>query len=151
MASEFEILVEGFHFDKWANNRWLQYLDEKGLGAPDREIFRHMLSAQDLWHERCLGVEVTKMPHVEVDEPTIQQLNARWLKLLMAHEDDPVFHFKRLDGEQQHQRLSRIARHVLDHGTYHRGELRGLCRARGHEDFPETGLYLFHTEFDLTD
>ncbi|MFX6823282.1 DinB family protein [Acinetobacter baumannii] len=51
--------------------------------------------------------------------------------------------FKRFNGEEVTSTVESIVLHVANHGTYHRGELRGLCRAAGWEDFPETDFFLW--------
>src|SRR5436190_8848301 len=143
--TEFELLIQGFEYDAWANRLWLKYLIDKKLGGPDQGIMEHILGAQDIWYRRCFGTSVTEFPKPELSFDTIGALNSEWTALLTDEEDnDPVIHYQRLDGTSHHQRVSRIAHHVIDHGVYHRGELRGLCRGRGDEDFPETGLMGFY-------
>lgn len=146
MTDTIEILIDGFDYDMWANRSWFAYLKEKGLDDPDMAIFAHMLGAQEIWSRRVEGVPPTSMPKFAPSEDKILELHKEWTSHLQSRSDDPLIHYKRFDGSPQHLRLSQIARHVIDHGTYHRGELRGLCRARNAEDFPETGLaayYLF--------
>lgn len=138
-----ERLVEDFEYDAWANRQWLQHLNSKALGDPDMGIFRHILAAQETWCQRCNGLMPEWPPAVETSEAAITDLNERWISLLKGRSDDPVIAYKRYTGEPQQLRMSQIARHVVDHGAYHRGELRGLCRARNEEDFPETGRVIY--------
>jgi uncharacterized damage-inducible protein DinB len=144
MSVDFELLAERFRHDAESNQVWLRYLTEKGIGEPDMSVFAHILSGQEAWYRRCMGFEVWEMPNVPATVEAIQDLQVRWQEVLSARSDDPLIHYHRLDRTPGHLRLSQIAFHVLDHGTYHRGELRGLCRARGDEDFPETGLSAFY-------
>ncbi len=145
MKQHFEVLSEGLEFDLWANRRWFGYLQSQGWPEPDRTIFQHVMAAQDVWQQRCFGGSPTAMPVFEPTEGKLVDLHEGWQKILVAREDDPLIHFHRITGEAGHLRLSQIIGHVIDHGTYHRGELRGLCRGRGLEDFPETGLAMYYS------
>lgn len=53
---------------------------------------------------------------------------------------------KQLEKKHSEHMLSEVAHHVFNHGTYHRGHLRGLADAAGFEDFPETDLIRFYRE-----
>ena len=136
--ADWAALSEGFRFDAWANALWLDYLNESAAGDPDRAILKHALSASTIWLSRIQGESLTAMPDVEGSHETISKLLGGWLEALSSHLDDPVIYFKRTTGEAMSRTVSEIAIHVVNHGTYHRGELRGLCRARGVDGFPET-------------
>ncbi len=144
MSERFQDLVDGFAFDLWANLRWEAYLRNGNAREPSRSIFRHLFVAQEVWNQRVLGNALTDWPQVEPTVERIQTLNQAWVEHLTHRQDDPIIHYHRFDGAPGHLHLSQIARHIVDHGTYHRGELRGLCRERGVEDFPETGLALYY-------
>jgi uncharacterized damage-inducible protein DinB len=151
MNPEFEILAQGFKYDLWANSKWWAYVEENGLGEPERQIFRHMLGAQDIWYQRCLGGAPTAFPEFEATAEKIVELHGQWMHVLQTRSDNPIIHYRSLDGTPYHMHVSKIARHVIDHGTYHRGELRGLCRGRDATDFPETGLAYFYLTPGLAD
>ena len=137
-------LRTGFEFDRWATTLWRECLDKKGAGDPDRAILGHILSAQKVWLTRCYGTSLDKMPEVDPTQEAIDSLNKGWLEALEQFRDDPIVAFRRTTGEAYQLPLSEIVLHVLNHGTYHRGELRGLCRSRDDNDFPETdrGRYM---------
>ena len=141
--AEREILVAGFRYDDWANQLWLESILRKGVGAPDRAIFSHILSAGKIWLLRCQGESPIKMPEVAVTAEEIESATFQWITLLSETPVDREIRYRRTTGEELQLSLREIVLHVLNHGTYHRGELRGLCRARGDEDFPETDRYSF--------
>src|SRR5258708_2743329 len=149
LIDQFEILREGFRYDLWANLRWLECIGAKG--EADRKIFQHIFAAQEVWLQRTGGVSLTSMPVFEPTEAKIRVLHEGWLKVFSENEDDPVYHFRSTTGIPGSQSLSRIARHVINHGTYHRGELRGLCFAREDAEFPETDLIGFYMETGMTE
>lgn len=150
MSGDFQILIDGFRYDLWANRLWMEFLDAKSVGDPDRSIFRHVLAAQEIWLRRCQGESPTAMPEPEISNSKMLELNRTWIELL-SDGDDPVIAYRTTNGEAHQQPVTRIARHVIDHGTYHRGELRGLCLARDEWKFPETGLMGYYRSHGLVE
>jgi len=138
---DWSALREGFDYDLWANRKWAACLEEAGNSEPDLAILGHILAAQRIWSLRCQGTSLPAMPVETVDDATMVELHDLWITHLADRDDDPVISFHRFNGDPGAQPLSLLARHVINHGTYHRGELRGLCRARGVESFPETDYY----------
>ncbi|MGV3616909.1 MAG: DinB family protein [Fimbriimonas sp.] len=143
LSVEMETLIEGLDYDRWANGEWFRSLEAKGWPEPDRSIFGHILAAQETMLMRIRGTAFSEAPKPEIDLETMDRLYASWKELLGNTEGDPEVVIRRPNGEVLPLRVSHMARHAMNHGTYHRGELRGLCRARGDEDFPETDLARF--------
>lgn len=146
-----ESLMEMLEYDLWANGRWLKYLQMKGLPEPDSGILRHVLAASEIWLRRCEGNSPNAMPTPELSERTMVALSADWRAVAAMMEGNPLVAYQRTNGQALETRFLDIARHVVNHGTYHRGELRGLCRARGEEGFPETDFvgWVFEREGSL--
>jgi uncharacterized damage-inducible protein DinB len=136
------ILKQFFVYDLWANMQWLQWLEEQGWPEPEKQVFAHILESQWVWHERLEGRPPSKMPQLEPTSSLAQELNDSWQEILRTRKPDEVIGFRRFSGEEATLRLGEIAHHVANHGTYHRGELRGLCRAKGQGQFPETDLMI---------
>lgn len=138
-----DLLIDGFDYDLWANRMWLEY-----LAAQDRGelwlAYDHLTAVLDLWLERTRGFAPTgPRPQPRTGE-TLETLHAGWVEAIYANRHDPVVPFRRFNGEAMEMPFSQIARHVVNHGTYHRGELRGICRGLNLTDFPDTDLLLFH-------
>ena len=144
----FDLILEQLDYDLWANLAWLSYLREKGFPEPDAAIFRHIVGSQWRWLNRSKGMAPTN-DDVSIDEPDLRNLNAQWKHLLTDRGEDPVMPYERPSGEVVRLRASQMARHILNHAVYHRGELRGLCRARNDSTFPETDLTKFFAEKGL--
>lgn len=145
-----EHLLEGFEFDRWANRLWFAAIEEKGWPEPDRAIFQHILAAQEAWLKRLSFISLREMPTPEVSLATIDRLTDAWCDALKVRDPQEIIAYRRYNGEELTLSIEHIARHVVDHGTYHRGELRGLCRSRGDDAFPETGFALYCTLFVMS-
>ena len=135
-------LPEWFDYDRWANRCWYHSLTANGRDQ-EWQIFRHLLSAQKVWLLRTLGEQPTQMPVIEDAAAELEDLHDRWHTTLFANRHNPVVHYHRLNGDPGVLAFDHIAQHVINHGSYHRGEIRGLYLARGCDDFPETDLILF--------
>lgn len=130
----------GMEYSKWANQQWLDCLVRTNAGEEDRQIFQHILASTKVWALRCHGISVTEMPKPELTHETINEVHKMWMDILDGRDLEEVIDYKRTTGEPFQMSISWIAQHVINHGTYHRGELRGLRRARGDDDFPDTDI-----------
>lgn len=130
------ILRENFGYDLYANQLWLPFV----LASPvteERAVFEHILAAQLVWAKRLEGVSLTAKPDVEISLEVLQSLHDQWVTAVDNFEYDHLISFQNTRGEPFSRTFGDIARHVANHGTYHRGHLRGLFGARG-VDFPES-------------
>lgn len=137
------ILKRQFDYDLWANQLWLEFLLKTETSESYRRIMGHILGAQLVWVSRIDGEFLTSIPSPSLEASTLEGLHERWITALSSRSADEVIEYKRLSGESVKSTVEEIGLHVVNHGTYHRGELRGLCRADGHEGFPETDRIRF--------
>lgn len=119
---------------------WVRWLERHPDRTTERELLSHILSAQKLWRLRLDGISLTQMDPVPATSESVEELRATWVAALADRDDIPEIAYRRMNGDAYVLGLDEIARHVVNHGTYHRGEIRGLCRASGCEDFPETDM-----------
>lgn len=143
-----DLLIEGIDYDLWANQRWLDVVRTANDDALN-SVFTHLIAVLVLWHLRVLGEAPSGPPTVEITPEFLELIHARWTEAIFANRHDPVIKFRRFDGEAMAMPFSRIVRHVVNHGSYHRGELRGICRNLGRADFPETDLLYYYRENPL--
>jgi len=132
-------------YDLWANQRWLTALAGfRDLGRAS-EILEHMLSAQRIWLER-IGVDIS---HGQTNVPlsaVFEGLYQHWKRIAEDANLDQVIVYKNSAGDEFRNSIGEIAYHVVNHGTYHRGQLRGLAESEGFTGFPDTDLILFLRE-----
>lgn len=140
-----QFIVAAFDYDRWANRQWLASLG--GFKDMERayQVLEHMLQAQQIWLTRCgavIGPQQRDMPLQEL----FDIMTRAWKELMETASADELITYRNLKGEEFTQPLAEIALHVINHGTYHRGQLRGLAEAQGFLNFPETDLILFLRE-----
>ena len=132
--------MDGFRYDAWANARWAPSVRQ--MGEPAAKVFQHVLNAQTIWYGRC--VEETPELPAATDE-ALAAMGEHWAELIRISDPTAFASYTRADGEMQFMMVEDIARHVINHGTYHRGQLRAMAEAAGVE-FPETDYIIYRRE-----
>ncbi len=135
-------LTDFWKYDLWANRLWIDAL----LKFPDpkapNEVMTHILWGQWLWLDRCnsffdLGLDLPAKP--EAPSSTLaEELNQLWISILDRVPSDKMLEYTNLAGQQISIRFADAAFHIANHGTYHRGHLRGMAEVQMVTDFPET-------------
>lgn len=133
---------EMFHYDRWANRRVCRAV--AGL-QPDREgaeraieLYSHVLRASDVWFARTHGdtgpIERLWEPFEAGRlEAETERTGEEWRAFLdeLPHDElGRTVGYRTSTGVEHRDALEAILRHVLNHGTHHRGQvvltLRGL-------------------------
>jgi uncharacterized damage-inducible protein DinB len=142
----------------WADRQLLEAL--RGLPSVDLErdtgtsfgsvlgTMAHILGAEQLWLSRLLGVPLRRLPALE-DFPSVALLAASfedfWPQLefyLASLADDQMgsaFSWTNSRGETHSAPLRQVLLHVVNHATYHRGQVVSQLRQLGHPA-PSTDL-----------
>ncbi len=138
-----------FNYDLWANQAWLTVLPQFPDPAPAKKVMVHMLYAQWVWLRRCVVATGTKInvpeEPLEPSEAAFQLFHQAWTTLLSNADPQTAITYSRSDGPQFQNTLQEISLQVLNHGTYHRGQLRALAESAA-IDFPETDLIRYLRE-----
>jgi uncharacterized damage-inducible protein DinB len=136
------LLVEGFGYDRWANGLWLEPVNQFGEEG-DWKVYGHILAASEVWVQRMDGISLTAMPLVPLQKESLDSLFQRWKTAIHAHEFSQEISYRNTRGDAFTRTFGDIVRHVLHHGTYHRGQLRESFGRRSLE-FPETDFLGFN-------
>lgn len=153
-----------YAFNRWANLRFLDALDvlsEEELGRDMGSSFPsvaatlvHMLGAEWIWLERWLGRSPTSFPDA-AGLSSVAAVRTRWdalwgeqmqfLDLLDDSDLSRALAYRNMAGHDFAQPLGELLRHVVNHGSYHRGQLATLLRQLGHAA-PATDLVLYYRD-----
>ena len=139
-----EMLRLGFEYDLWATMRWYnawRLMKNQEAASP---VLQHILTTQRTWLERC-GVPVDSIPRAAT-RISFEAASAAWLQLLANESLDKVIEYKDSRGRDHKRQLGEIAWHVMNHGTFHRGHMRGLAQAENFDEFADTDLIYFLDE-----
>jgi uncharacterized damage-inducible protein DinB len=149
-----ETLRELYDYNYWARNRQLKVCEaltseqfQRPMGnsfSSVRDTLAHLLVVEWLWHERWQGRPVTKQDTVEFageNFPSVGAISARWESVEQAVRDylrnlqdsdlaKPLT-YANLQGQEWTYPLWRVLLHVVNHQTYHRGQITTLLRQQG--------------------
>jgi uncharacterized damage-inducible protein DinB len=155
---------ELFEFNRWANQRMLDAVaalsveqftrDLKSSFPSVRDTLVHLVGADWIWLSRWLGTSPASMPG-DWDMSTLEAIRARWAQI--EHERTALL--ERLTPEALHSMLAyrtirgdpfanplwQLLRHVVNHSTYHRGQITTMLRQLGMPAV-STDLVLFYRE-----
>ena len=137
-------------YTTWANRRVLRAAaalkvedfkrDLGGSHGGVRGTLAHTLSAEWLWLERWKGVSPARLLD-EGEFPDVVALSERW-RAVNAHRDfwfrgldeaafaEPV-RYRSLEGKPHEVPLGQLVQHVVNHSSYHRGQVAVLLRQLG--------------------
>jgi uncharacterized damage-inducible protein DinB len=157
-----EELRELYDFNRWANRLLLasakeltpeQFGRDLGSSFPSvQATLAHILGAESVWLDRWRGLSPSGIP-AEFRSPDIESLQARWgvndaeqVRFLDGLSDAKLrtpIRFRSFAGVDYETPLWVLMRHVVNHGTYHRGQVATLLRQLGATP-PSTDLVLYY-------
>lgn len=155
---------ELYYYDHWANRRVRDacsaLTDEErrrdlGSSFPSvLETLQHIVAAEWIWLERWNGRSPPGAPP-DLSPVEWPALDRRWSELESAQQrfvsaltDDDlqrVIAYRNTRGDPFAAPLSELLRHVVNHSTYHRGQVATMLRQLG-ASVPATDLVLFYRE-----
>jgi uncharacterized damage-inducible protein DinB len=139
-----------YEYDSWANQRTLgscapltpeQFTRDLHSSFPSvRDTLAHIYGAEWLWLERWHERIPPSLPSA-ADFPDLQTLRARWLDhqrnldayiaSLTSAELERVIKYKNTRGTPFEGPIGPMLRHVVNHSTYHRGQIVTMLRQLG--------------------
>jgi uncharacterized damage-inducible protein DinB len=139
-----------FEFNSWANARTLQavdslpeeklYVDLKSSFGSIHGTLVHLVGAEDIWLQRLNGAD----PGIFMKKdnyPTYASVKSKWKEVetgwqkyiadLKEEELPRTLTFHNIRGELVTQKIWQSLQHLVNHSTYHRGQLTTLVRQSG--------------------
>ena len=158
-------LTTMLNFHYWARDRVLeaaahltpeQYTRDLGSSFRSiRDTLVHLLSADSNWLKRWRGTSPTSMLDPG-DYPDVATLRTAWtaqeteIRALLASMDDRsvmrAMDYKTLDGRPFTSAFWEMLHHVVNHGTYHRGQVQTMLRQLGASPARSVDLITYYRE-----
>ena len=134
-------------YTRWANEQMLEaaaalagndFTRDMGNSFPSiRDTLVHVMSAEWVWLSRLRGESPSAMP-AGWKEYDLTQVRAEWANVASALEKlaaglkegdlDHIVDYRMLSGQQGTSTIGQILRHVVNHSTYHRGQVTTMLR-----------------------
>jgi len=151
-----------FHY--WARDRMLdaveqltrdQFTRDLGSSFPSiRDTLVHMLGAERAWYSRWQGDSPTGLSPAEFQDPA--SIRSLWrehetrmrtfVEALDNHGLERVIAYKRPNGEPAASVMWHMLQHVVNHASYHRGQITTLLRQLGAAPPTSTDLVTYYRE-----
>jgi uncharacterized damage-inducible protein DinB len=149
-------------YSYWANNKIANLLKNVSPELIDKETpssfntikktIYHIWDAEVIWFTRIQGGQITTWPSESFTGNFNEALeafanNSKALSDFIQSKDraflDSLIHYKNLKGLEFAQPVEDILFHVVNHGSYHRGQIITMLHALGHSQVENTDLISF--------
>lgn len=148
MQSTVDLLRELYAYNQDANLKLIQFFQQHHFS--DDKVFRlfsHILNAHHIWLSRIeqqtalYGVwQIQETSHFEeVDKTNHQKTNTI---LGTAINFSQIVAYQTSSGTSFENTLTDILMHVINHSTYHRGQIASIIREKGYD--PPVTDYIFY-------
>jgi len=164
MRIDSRFLVEHFHYSRWATEKVLDTvapLTNEELNRPLHNSFEsvlgtlvHIFGADRIWLSRFQGQTRLKLTE-EGETFTLSELTKawsavhdeyeRWSAGLSEEKIEGLLAYQNLQGRRIELPLWQPCLHVVNHATYHRGQVTTMLRQLGHTSV-STDLIFYYVE-----
>lgn len=141
-----------YAFDRWANRRMVDASAD--TFADVRETVVHILWSEWIWLERWLGQSPKKVFDAE-EFLSAAEVRARWSPVERGQQDFIAqltdqrlvqrIAYENVRGERWEYTLGQMMQHVVNHSTYHRGQVMRALRQLGRTP-PATDYLIYFDE-----
>lgn len=149
-------------YNLWANECICGYIKEAGEQRADttltssfpsiRKTLYHVWDAQYIWMKRLNGESLNSWPSHDFKgtlEEGIEGLLesscdfVRFFENMPENGEKRMVEYHAIDKTSYHNSVEEIIMHVMNHGTYHRGQLITMLRSSGFEQLGSTDYIRF--------
>lgn len=141
--------IQLFDYNGWANNKVIEHLKtlpaetlfkEIDLGFKSiAEVIGHLISVDKVWFARILEAgpsPIEVKPFADIEEASIRMydLHSQIRNYLLSIDDfDKKLTYTNKMGQQLRNSVTEIIGQVVNHGTYHRGNITTMLRFLGYK------------------
>lgn len=137
-----------FEYNHQSNQKLIEIfsLNSDKVSEKSIELFSHILNAQHIWNHRIQGVQpqcgVWEVHKIEDFGQFDIQNHEDSLRILVDFELERSLSYKNSRGQSFENSVQHILFHVINHSTYHRGQIASEFRTSGVE--PASTDYIFY-------
>lgn len=152
-----ELTIQLFKYHVWANSRMVQHLKVLPKEIFTNQVdsvfptisyaFGHIIAVDELWYLRMKKESLKQMVPklfltIEEVEGTCTGLYQEIDEFLENTGDvEQVVIYKNTEGDVFNNSIFEIVQHIVNHGTYHRGNIAAMIRQMGYEGIGTDYIY----------
>jgi uncharacterized damage-inducible protein DinB len=160
-----ELLKSYTKYNIWANERICKVLEKLGPALLDKELtssFKtiretvyHIWDAETLWYKRLMGKSLSEWPS-ESFKGNFAEFQTEFLGgsgkffLYVLNKDKKQLEreltYKNVEGKKFTHKIANIIQHVVNHSTFHRGQIITMLRSLSITELPPTDYIAFIRE-----
>lgn len=145
-----QAVVLQLRYSAWATRRVLESTLELSPDELNRDLsnsfgsiqgtLTHIFQGDSIWFDRLMGTPTRNLGAYE-PAPDFAQFSKNWLALLDRYvswaeglkpgEWDRIVHYRFINGDAGQQPVWQLALHIVNHATYHRGQIITMLRQLG--------------------
>lgn len=135
-----EFFLKWYSYNAWANRRVIGCLERQAI--TDEKILSvmgHLVSANFIWLNRIKDLPKSKYElwgkyDVPALKRMVEEADEQWMNFISEHENfDRVLKYRNYAGDYFENNVQQIMIHLVNHGSYHRGQVAMLLRQKGFE------------------
>jgi uncharacterized damage-inducible protein DinB len=135
-----EFFLKWYEYNVWANRKVIDCIKRQSVS--DEKILMvmsHLVSANFIWLNRIKDLpkshyELWQKYDVASLVKMIDEADTLWMAFLNENENfDRVLKYRNYVGDYFETNVQQILIHLVNHGSYHRGQVAMLLRERGFE------------------
>ena len=128
-------LLDKIDYNHWANELIIKVLADQEIKEDMSKTCSHIFNAMDIWNTRMRSKGYNyNIWQVHSKDNWTEIAQATYLStvaVLSQHDTDTLIHYTNLAGENHQSSIKDIILHVVNHGTYHRGQVIQLLQQQG--------------------
>lgn len=135
-----EFFLKWYSYNAWANRRIINCLERQSVSDEKiLSVMGHLVSANFIWLNRIKDLPKSKYElWGKYDVPALKQMieeaDQQWMNFIREHENfDWVLKYRNYVGDYFENNVQQIMIHLVNHGSYHRGQVAMLLRQKGFE------------------
>lgn len=136
-----QYILKLYQYNAWANRRVIGCLERQAVTDEKiLSIFAHCVAANFIWYNRFMGLPKSdyklwggNYSIVEMKQ-MVEEAARIWLEFIESNNSfDRVLKYHNYVGDYYENNIQDIMIHLVNHGSYHRGQVAVLLRERGYD------------------
>ena len=142
-----EFFIELFEYNHHYNQELIAQFIVQGDKVPEKslKLLSHVINAQRIWNSRIYGNPAAGVWDITPNELLREMDNENFTSsqdILRSRNPDDIVDYINSKGDSYSNKIKDILFHVVNHGTYHRGQIAANCKE--HEIEPLVTDFIFY-------